>query len=89
MTRYGIRDEYAPRFGRQVLTIWSGAFSDSFEGEAVELPKHNGYMVRTAGFMGIGSKSVRVKCPSPRTSENYDTVDTALNVAMNVLEDEE
>lgn len=87
--RYGVRDEYAPRFGRQVLTLWSGTFSDAYEGEAVELPKHNGYMIRTRGFLGYGAQSIRVECASPRTSENYQEVDAALNEALNAHDGKE
>lgn len=81
MTHYSIRDEYAPRFGRERLTLWSGAFASTFEGTAWELPNHDGYMV-TLDYLG----SVRVACESPRTDENYSRVDDALNRAAQGLE---
>lgn len=76
--RYGVRDEYTPVFGRQTLTLWSGWFASDYEGSALELPRHNGYMVTT----WIGEK-VRVECESPRTDKNYERVDDAINAAVN------
>jgi hypothetical protein len=72
---YFIRDEYTHK-RRQRLTIWSGAFASDYEGRAVELPKHNGFMV------AIGGQKIRVECPSPRTNENYLVVDQAINQAI-------
>lgn len=69
-----IRDEYAPRFGRQVLTLWSPPFASTYEGEAVELPRHDGYMVTAFD----GHTRVRVTCEAPRTDENWMRVDDAL-----------
>lgn len=74
-----VRDEYAPRFGRQRLTLWSGAFASYFEGWAIELPKHDGYMVT------IGNHKIRVSCESPRTDENYARVDDAIRGASESL----
>lgn len=81
MRYIGVRDEYAPRFGRQLLTLWSGGFSSDYEGEAMELPNHDGYMVRLA----FGGK-LRVECESPRTEENYQRVDRALAGAIEAYE---
>ena len=75
---YSIRDEYKPKFGRQVLTLWSGGFASDYEGEAVELPKHDGFMVR----LEYGDNPIRVSCPSPRTDDNYRAVDAAINDAI-------
>lgn len=73
MSDVAVRDEYQPRFGRQVLTLWSGAFASDYVGRAVELPKHNGFMVTTAG----GNKA-RVECEAPRNDDNWQRVDAAL-----------
>lgn len=73
----GVRDEYAPRFGRQVLTLWSPPFASVFEGEAVELPAHDGYMVTT-----FDGRKVRVACDAPRTDENFLRVDSAIETAV-------
>lgn len=81
MTHFSVRDEYAPRFGRQRLTLWSGAFASTFEGWAWELPGHNGFMVSLDYFRG----SVKVECESPRTDANYVAVDEALSAAANTL----
>lgn len=72
-----VRDEYAPRFGRQALTLWGGAFASGFVGWATELPNHDGYMVTVE----YGPK-IRVMCPAPRTDENYLTVDAAIESAV-------
>lgn len=72
-----VRDEYAPRFGRQVLTLWSGAFASDYEGEAVELPGHDGYMVHI-GYLG----RIRVECEAPRTEHNFLRVDEAIDQAV-------
>jgi hypothetical protein len=72
-TTYAIRDECSPKFGRQRLTLWSGSYCSDYEGEAIELPRHNGYMVN------VGGDLYRVHCPSPRTEENYETVDNVIN----------
>lgn len=74
---YGVRDEDRALFGRQVLTVWSGSFYSDYEGNAVELPKHDGYMVR----LEYGGK-IRVTCPAPRTEDNYSEVDEAISVAV-------
>ena len=80
----GVRDEYAPKFGRQVLTLWSGAFASNFDGTAVELPKHDGFMVTIDHF--LWSHKVRVTCESPRTEENYERVDAAIEAAFTAAE---
>lgn len=72
---YFVRDEHKPH-KRQKLTIWSGQFASDYEGTAVELPKHNGFMVEVDG------KKIRVECESPRTEENYLAVDQAINNAI-------
>ena len=76
-THVAIRDEYAPRFGRQRLTLWSGAFATTYEGDALELPKHNGYMVTP-----YSGPRFRVTCPAPRTDDNYREVDAAIDAAF-------
>lgn len=73
--KYFIRDEHTNR-RRQLLTLWSGAFASDYEGEAVELPKHNGFMVSFAG------RKIRVECESPRTESNFSAVDEAINLAL-------
>lgn len=75
-----IRDEYAPRFGRQVLTLWGGAFASSYAGEAWELPGGGGYMIRA----DWDAFRVRVVCESPRTDSNWLEVDAALSAAFDV-----
>jgi hypothetical protein len=72
-----IRDEYAPTFGRQHLTLWEGPFASEHVGSALELPGHDGFMVD----LGNGSR-VRVSCPAPRTADNFETVDAAINAAV-------
>lgn len=74
---YSIRDEYAPKFGRQVLTLWEGGFAACYVGQAVELPKHNGYMI-TPEY----GTPVRVECESPRTDTNWMAVDSAISAAL-------
>lgn len=73
----GVRDEYAPEFGRQVLTLWEGGFLSDYVGRAVELPRGGGFMVAIDG----GAR-IRVECPSPRTSENFHAVDEAIGTAV-------
>lgn len=76
----GIRNEYEPRFGREVLTLWSGSFYSVWEGEAWELPRRDGYMVTT-----YNGDKVRVACPTPRTDDNYREVDAAIVAAVEAL----
>lgn len=73
---YFIRDEHTQR-RRQLLTVWSGQFASDYHGEAVELPKHKGFMVSVDG------KKIRVECDAPRTEENYLQVDDAIDQAIN------
>lgn len=81
MTRQlSVRDEYTPKFGRQTLTLWSGAFASDFAGQAMELPSHDGFMV-TFDYVAVTEK-VRVSCESPRTGENYQHVDAAIQEAF-------
>lgn len=80
MTRYGIIEDYDYNLThkRNKLTIWSGGFMSDREGVAYSLPKNDGYMIT----LEYGDK-VRVECPVPRTSDNYNEVDKAINVALN------
>lgn len=73
-----VRDEYAPRFGRQVLTLWSGAFASDYEGRAWELPAHDGFMVDLDYFRG----RIRVECEAPRDDANWMRVDDAIAAAV-------
>lgn len=82
-THIGVRDEYAPTFGRQNLTLWSGPFYSVFEGWARELPNHNGFMVAIEY-----GPTIRVECPSPRDADNYEQVDTAIRNAIEQAERE-
>lgn len=68
-----VRSEYTSRFGREELTLWSGAFCDDYEGFAWELPRHDGYMVTM-----YDGRQIRVSCESPRTDDNYRAVDEAI-----------
>lgn len=75
--RIGVRDEYRLRFGRQVLTVWSGEFCSDYEATAVELPLHDGFMVTVSA-----THRFRVHCPAPRTSDNFEQVDAAIQAAF-------
>lgn len=74
---YSIRDEYKPIFGRQILTIWSGNFASDYEGVAIERPNHSGFLVK------LTNRKITVLCTSPRTPENFNEVDNAINHAIN------
>lgn len=74
----GIRDEYAPTFGLQNLTLWDGALADVFTGTARELPNHDGFMVT----LWPTCRKIRVECPAPRTDENFHDVDDAIRTAI-------
>lgn len=76
-----VRDEYAPRFGRQVLTLWTGPFAEELIGNARELPGHDGYMITLTD-----GRRVRVECESPRTDENYARVDARIETELGWLE---
>lgn len=85
---FGVRKEWNEKetapltyFGREILTLWTGAFMSGYCGQAVELPKHNGYMV-TLSSMG-NTRKLRVDCESPRTDNNWMRVDEAINAAIN------
>lgn len=82
MTHYGIMTdyEYSSTHKRQRLTVWSGSFCESLEGEALSLP--SGGFVVTA----YNGDKVRVSCPSPRTDANYMEVDAAIGDAMRAYE---
>lgn len=81
MTQVSVRDEYAPRFGRQVLTLWSGGFASDSEGSALELPGHDGFMVT----LDYGRGRCRVECETPRDADNYERVDGALDAAVRAI----
>jgi hypothetical protein len=80
MTHYGIivDDEYNATHKRKRLTLWSGPFASVLEGEALSLPKGDGYMVTT-----YNGEKIRVEAPVERTSENYEEQDRAFNEALN------
>jgi hypothetical protein len=69
----GVRDEYAPTFGRQNLTLWQGAFLSEYAGSARELPRGGGFMVTL-----YGGRKIRVTCAAPRTDANFAEVDAAI-----------
>lgn len=79
MTVYGVATDYDRSAGRkrEYLTVWSGPFFSVWEADAVSLPKGDGYMLRT--YNGV---KVRVSCPTPRTDENYEEVDAAIDAAL-------
>lgn len=77
-TLYYVRDEEELEFGRQTLTLWSGAFASTYEGHAVALPRNDGFMVHLDY-----RDSIRVTCPAPRSESNYQEVDAAINTALN------
>ena len=74
-----IRDEYTTTFGRQSLTVWSGAFASDYIASALELPKRNGFMVTL-----YDGRKIRVQCPAPRTEKNFHQVDDAISAAIAV-----
>lgn len=74
----GVRSEYADTFGRENLTLWSGAFAGVLEGWARELPGHDGYMVE----LGQSRGKIRVACESPRTDENFRRTDASIRAAI-------
>lgn len=79
MTLYGITEDYDynQTHKRHRLMLWSAPFMSTPEGEALSLPKNNGYMIDT------GYDKIRVECPAPRTSDNFREVDEAINKALN------
>ena len=88
MTVYWIAEDY--RYGmthkRQRLSIYSGSFAGSYEGEAYSLPKGAGFMVTlTSRWPRI---RMRVTCPAPRDDSNFAQVDQAINDALSVLDRE-
>lgn len=80
MTRYGITEdyEYNATHKRKRIMIWSGSFMSDFEGEALSLPKGDGFMIT----LYYGDK-VRVECPVERTDATYIEQDKAINDALN------
>lgn len=72
----GVRDEYAPTFGRQNLTLWQGSFMSEYAGSARELPGHDGFMVTL-----YSGRTIRVPCSAPRTEINFEEVDAAIAAA--------
>jgi len=75
---YGVAAAYRKMFGREVIEVWTGPFMLTWEAEGVALPKGDGYMLKT-----YAGHKVRVTCPSPRTDDNYEEVDRAINDALN------
>lgn len=78
-TRYGVMTDYdhSAEHKRQRLTVWSGPFMSTFEGEAYSLPA-GGFMVTT-----YNADKIRVTCPSPRDESNFEAVDAAISDALN------
>jgi hypothetical protein len=80
MTHYGLIEDYdynAPH-KRKRFTVWSGPFASVLEGEALSLPKNDGFMIT----LYHGDK-VRVECPVERTDATYVEQDKAFNDALN------
>ena len=81
MPHYSVAEDYTynATHKRERLSLWSGAFASTHEGEAYSLPNGDGYMVT----LEYGVKGVRVTCPTPRNDENYRAIDEAINAALN------
>lgn len=79
---YGVRTEYDYNADhkRFKVTLWSGSFYSTPEGEALALPSGVGWSLWPFPAMG---GSVRVLAPTPRTEDNYREVDAALSDALN------
>lgn len=79
MTNYGVATdyEYTATHKRERLVIWSGPFCSVYEGEALSLPKRDGYMVTDHN-----GDRIRVACAAPRTEANYLEVDEAISAAL-------
>lgn len=80
MTYYGVMTDYEHNLTHKLerLQVWCGPFASIWVAEANELPRHSGYMLSL-----YGDEKLRVECPSPRTSENYEQIDAAINAALN------
>lgn len=81
MTNYGTATDYeytTATHKRERLVIWSGPFCSVYEGEALSLPKRDGYMVTD-----YNGDRIRVVCAVPRTEANYLEVDAAISAALN------
>lgn len=76
----GVRDEYAPLFGRERLTVWGGDWASELVGSLWELPNRDGYMF-TPYYRSSGPR-VRITCATPRTDDNYLAVDAAILSAL-------
>jgi hypothetical protein len=79
-TLYGVATDYdyTGTHKRERLTIWSSPFMSTYEGDALALPKQDGYMVTTY----VGEK-IRVSCPVPRNASTFGAIDEAINTALN------
>lgn len=87
MTLYGIATDYdyGASHGREYINIWSGGFMGTWEGQA--------YPTRGAKQITIttyNQDKVIVKLPDgvtfPRTAENYEAIDAAINEALDEYE---
>lgn len=72
-----VRDDTMPGRKREYLTVWTGPFASEYEGQAVTLPKGDGYMVTR-----YNGEKVRVTCPTPRTDDNFTEIDNAISEAL-------
>ena len=79
MTHYGVTTdyEYGTDHKRDRIVVWSGPFYSVYEGEGYSLPNDDGYMITT-----YNNDKVRVMCPTPRTGDNYEIVDSAIQEAL-------
>lgn len=80
--RYGIADNGAEVFGRQVLTVWSGAFYGEYEARAVALPGGDGFMVTD-----YNGEKFRVVTAGYRDDNTWQQVDRAINHALGVRDE--
>ena len=67
--------EYSATHKRQRLTVWSGSFMSTFEGDALSLK--DGFMITT-----YNGDKVRVTCPPVRNETTYGEVDDAISDAL-------
>lgn len=77
-TRFGVATDYDYTGKRDKVIVWSGSFMGTFEAEGLSLPKGDGYMLTT-----YNGDKVRVECPTPRETENYEEIDAKINAALN------
>lgn len=84
MTLYGVIDRPSETGTGDWLTVWSGSFMSSFEGQGIARPGAKQITI-TLDWVGKAIVKLPEGVTFPRTEKNYEVIDAAINEQINAF----